>query len=86
MKLQLLAAMALITPLFLANSVQAGSQKDLQKLLSTRECIQCDLSGLNLSGTHLIGADLRGANLQGANLTNANLEGADLTGAKLSRC
>ena len=84
MKLQLLAAIALVTPLFFANSVKAENMQDLQKLLSTGECVKCNLAGVNLSGAHLIGADLRGANLQGANLTNANLEGADLTDANLA--
>ncbi len=49
MKLQLLAAMALATPLFLTSSVRAENPQDLQKLLSTGECIQCDLSGANLN-------------------------------------
>ena len=83
MKLQLFAALALATPLIFTSTVNAGNSQDLQKLNLTRECVQCDLSGVNLRGAHLIGADLRGANLSGANLEGVNLEGADLTNANL---
>ena len=84
MKLQLLATLTLLTPLFFTSAVKAENPLHLQQLSSTGACFQCDLSGADLRGAHLIGADLRGANLQGADLTEANLEGADLTGANLT--
>lgn len=84
MKRQLLAILGLVTPLLFASVGQAANPDDLQRLLETRECQGCDLSGVNLQGEHLIGVDLRNANLSGANLINANLEGADLTGANLN--
>jgi uncharacterized protein YjbI with pentapeptide repeats len=61
----------------------AAQPADVQRLMQTGACANCDLSGADLSHTHLIGSDLREANLQGANLEGANLEGADLTGADL---
>lgn len=67
----------------------AYESEDYQRVLATKSCEGCDLSGADLSFLNLAGADLRGANLQGAdlsstNLTNANLEGTDLTGAILT--
>ena len=64
------------------------SESDLQKLLSTKECVGCDLSGADLSGLDLREADLTKANLSKADLTKAklittNLTKADLTKAKL---
>ena len=64
MKLNLLAATLLVTPLFLASPARADNSAEVQQLLSTGQCLQCDLSGADLRGAHLIGADLRGANLQ----------------------
>jgi serine/threonine protein kinase len=69
-----------------------------KKLLETRECQKCDLSGMdfykaNLAGANLIGSNLTntkfvGANLAGADLSDANLKevsflGANLVGARL---
>ena len=85
MNTKLLVTLAFVAPLFLTNSTLAGNPQHVQRLLETRECVNCDLSGVNLSEEHLIGADLRNANLEGANLKYANLEGADLTGANLTR-
>ena len=63
------------------------------KLLSTRSCVACDLSGeqfrqiglqaANLPEANLAQADLSGAQLQGANLVLTNLENAQLQGANL---
>jgi uncharacterized protein YjbI with pentapeptide repeats len=57
--------------------------------LSSRNLIQCNLSGANLHGADLRTANLNNANLAGADLTEAdlratNLQGADLTGANLT--
>ena len=43
MKLKLLAALILATPLFFANVVNAKNPQDLQKLLTTGECVKCNL-------------------------------------------
>ena len=56
------------------------SESDLQKLLSTKECVGCDLSGADLSGL-----DLREGDLTKANLTQAKLTQAKLTQAKLRK-
>ena len=53
------------------------SESDLQKLLSTKECVGCDLSGADLSGLNL-----KEANLTEANLTKAKLKGANLKNTK----
>lgn len=60
----------------------------VQQLITTRQCLRCDLSNAGLVYAELTGADLTqanlvGANLNRANLTNANLNGANLTGAVL---
>jgi uncharacterized protein YjbI with pentapeptide repeats len=83
----------------LAPAARAENPEHLQRLLSTKTCIQCnlvnaglvmgDLTGANLSQSNLIGANLSqaklvGANLRGANLTGASLHGADLSGADLT--
>jgi len=80
--------------------VLSVTEENLKKLLETKECPKCDLSGVNLTGANLIKANLNEANLKkatllsaklnlanlsSANLTNANLAGAILAGASLSR-
>ena len=70
-----------------------GSTSDLDRLLSSGECPNCelakanleglDLSGVNLEGANLEKASLGGANLQNANLKNAHLRKADLSNAVL---
>ncbi|MBE9047355.1 pentapeptide repeat-containing protein [Pleurocapsales cyanobacterium LEGE 10410] len=62
-----------------------------QQLIETKNCIDCELNGINadlsnldLTGADLGGAELAGANLSGTKLTNANLEEADLQRANLS--
>nr|WP_322111842.1 pentapeptide repeat-containing protein [Aerosakkonema funiforme] len=61
-----------------------NNEDNIKKLLATKQCQNCDLSGVNLSGANLPNANLSGANLSGANLSGANLSGADLSGANLS--
>jgi len=61
------------------------SESDLQKLLSTKECVGCDLSGADLSGLDLREADLTKANLSKADLTKAKLITTNLTKAKLTQ-
>ncbi len=68
----------------LTTSIRAENIADMQKLLSTKNCQQCDLSGAGLVMNDLTGAKLGGANLVGANFSRANLTGADLRGANLT--
>lgn len=57
----------------------------VSELLTTKECVRCDLRGADLQNADLENANLEGANLQGANLKNANLETAYLVGANLEK-
>jgi tetratricopeptide (TPR) repeat protein len=75
--------LALLT-VSLATPVIAENLSDLNKLLSTKQCFNCNLSGSGLVMANLSGAKLNGANLSQANLSRANLTGADLSGADLS--
>jgi len=64
-------------------------QSDLDKLLNTNTCMNCDLTEADLSGKNLSKAVLDGAKLSRANLTNTimrmtDLEGADLSDANLT--
>ena len=59
-------------------------KKSLRKLISTGNCEECPLMGVDISGKDLNHKDLSRANLTGAILTGANLSRADLTGANLS--
>ncbi len=61
------------------------NEADLEQLLATGSCKDCELSGVDLSGKDLRKAQLQGSNLRGANLLNANLTMAELSGANLSR-
>jgi len=68
--------------------VYAANPRHSEKLLTTRECQECDLSNANLSGKDLFRVNLYKANLQGANLessdlTQSNLAGANFQGANL---
>lgn len=64
------------------------AKENLEKLLKTKSCKGCDLSGLNLTrmdlaGVNLDGADLSFSKLSLANLAGASLQNCILTGAKL---
>jgi Pentapeptide repeats (8 copies) len=80
MKLLTILTATLALVMVPAWSAKADPAKDLQKLLTTNRCENCDLSGVNL-----IGIDLSNAQLQGAKLNAANLSGADLSGANLTK-
>jgi len=82
MKLQLLAVITLLTTI--AAPIRAESLSDLNQLLNSKKCSQCDLSDAGLVQANLVGSDLSQANLAGANLSQANLKGADLRGANLA--
>jgi uncharacterized protein YjbI with pentapeptide repeats len=69
--------------------ITAEIENNVDKLIETKSCPECDLSDANLSGADLSGANLSGAilfltNLSDADLTNANLYGADLQAANLT--
>ncbi len=61
----------------------AFEQADLERLLQTNECGECDLAGAPLAQKNLAKAILAKANLQGADLRGAVLRMADLEGANL---
>jgi uncharacterized protein YjbI with pentapeptide repeats len=69
----------LLVSLNLGLGVSAQEISPVERLLNTKECSGCDLSGENLSDL-----DLSDANLSGADLTNANLRNTMLVGANLS--
>ncbi len=78
--LSITVTLIMVAVLFTA-SLYAFSQADVQKLTTTKQCPDCDLSGANLSGADLFMVYMNGANLSGANLTGVLLKGADLSGA-----
>jgi uncharacterized protein YjbI with pentapeptide repeats len=83
MRMTALVVVASIVFFVAAGTLSAYNETDLQKLKTTKNCADCDLSGALLMHWVLSGADLSGADLTGANLTGANLTGANLTGAWL---
>ena len=62
----------------------AENLEHIQRLLSTRECSECDLSRAGLVYSNLTNADLNGANLSQANLSRTNLSEANLSNANLA--
>jgi len=74
--------------LFLGTMPQAllaFDQNDLEALLQTKRCIECDLTGVNLANADLSRAALTGSNLENANLSNAVLILADLARTNLKK-
>lgn len=67
------------------SSSAATRQENLQKLLATKKCRRCDLSGVNLTRANLSGADLKGADLSSAVLSSANLFQAELQSSNLEK-
>lgn len=84
MKLSVLSATTVVSLFSFTLPVQAENLMHTNQLLTTGECMQCDLSSVGLVLAELSGANLRGANLSRANLSRANLAGADLRGANLT--
>jgi uncharacterized protein YjbI with pentapeptide repeats len=83
MKLTTIATTIMLLTSFVATA-DAENISHLRQLLSTKNCNQCDLTGVGLVMNDLSGAKLNQANLVGANLSRANLTGADLRGANLT--
>ncbi|MGF1591470.1 MAG: pentapeptide repeat-containing protein [Pleurocapsa sp.] len=84
MKSLLLTGITILTTITVSVPTQAESLSDLNQLLSTNKCAQCDLTNAGLVQANLTGSDLVQANLAGANLSQANLAGANLQGANLT--
>ena len=59
-------------------------QDNINTLIKTNNCQNCDLQGADLSNANLSGAVLNNANLSRAKLNNANLTNANLNGVILS--
>jgi uncharacterized protein YjbI with pentapeptide repeats len=78
-----LTVIIFIVLVFLA-TVYDFSSADMDKVLSTKQCQNCDLTMEDLSGTTLAEVDLSNANLSGAKLTKTDLSNANLTGANLT--
>lgn len=68
-------------PLFIQPVSADDDATDHRRLISTRQCHECDLSHADLTNANLSGASLVGADLSFAMLTNTNLHGANLSGA-----
>lgn len=83
MKPRTFAIATLLHTLVISLPAQAENLEHTNRLLSTRQCAECDLSRAGLIFANLAGANLVGANLVQANLSQANLQGADLRGANL---
>jgi uncharacterized protein YjbI with pentapeptide repeats len=62
----------------------AFNDKDLDTVLSGKDCVGCDLSGADLFARDLSNIVLRSSNLSKAKLSFASLKNADLSGANLS--
>ncbi len=84
MKASVLAAITTLSTIAISVPIQAENLRDLNQLLGTKKCSQCDLSNSGLVMANLTGAELQQANLISANLSQANLMGADLSGADLT--
>ena len=58
-------------------------QSDIDRLVTTNDCINCNLEHANLTEMNLTDANLSGAKMQYAILSGADLTHADLEGARL---
>ena len=63
---------------FATSPSMAFDVQQIQQLLTTNICENCDLVGADLRRKNLSNANLRGADLTGANLRGADLRGAIL--------
>ncbi len=66
-------ALLFLSLFLLPTGAHAFSESDLQRLLETGSCPDCDLRGADLTD-----ANLKDANLTGTDFTNANLNGATM--------
>ena len=79
---QTLTALTIVATMF-ASSASAADPDDLQRLVDTNSCVECNLAITFLIAAVLSNADMSRADLHGADLFGANLSGADLSGANL---
>jgi uncharacterized protein YjbI with pentapeptide repeats len=82
-------SLALFLTLAISQSLLAYSEEDVQRLLRTNSCEQCDLREANLKNAdlkyaNLSGADFTGADLTAADLGHANIDGSNFSGADLN--
>lgn len=84
MSLRTFTTATLLGLLLFPPAANAENLNDLNQLLSTKTCPDCNLINAGLVRANLAGAQLQGANLSNANLSRADLTGADLTGANLT--
>lgn len=66
-----------------AGAANSAQKENLEKLIVTRACPNCNLAGLNMSRLDLEGVDLHGADLSNATMQLVNLTGANLQKAIL---
>lgn len=59
---------------------EAAVNPNVEKLLTTRACRDCDFSKTTLVNKDLSGVDLTGATFEGGGLYSCNLTGANLSG------
>jgi uncharacterized protein YjbI with pentapeptide repeats len=52
------------------NAQSIAASTDLRRWLDTKECVGCNLSGVDLEKANLTGANTSGANFQGTKLEN----------------
>lgn len=79
-----------------AKGVSQKVKENLDTLLKTNSCVNCDLEGADFIRKDMVEVNLENANLENAkfqladlskcNLRNANLQGANFGGADLSNC
>ncbi|MEL7316172.1 MAG: pentapeptide repeat-containing protein, partial [Cyanobacteria bacterium J06559_3] len=62
----------------------AVNEDDLERLITERTCVGCDLADADLRRLDLRGVDLRDADLNNANFYLADISGADLSRANLT--
>ena len=84
MKKIIVATLTLLGFIQYTQVLKAENLTQLTELLSSNNCIGCDLNNAGLVGANLSRARLNKANLSNANLSGANLSKADLSGSNLS--
>ncbi|MGA9383336.1 MAG: pentapeptide repeat-containing protein [Phormidium sp.] len=83
MKRNIFLTISWLGSLILGLGISAQEIDPVERLLNTKECSGCDLSGENLNNLDLSNANLSGADLSNASLRNTMLAGANLSDASL---
>ncbi len=71
----------LSVPILCAAATSVEVQENIDTLVATNKCVECNLAGAELNRLDLSGADLRGADLSNATFFLADLSNTDLRGA-----